>query len=101
MSAKTYASFETEHRRLAILKLLAGDAGYSANDSVIRSAVATLGFAASRDRIRADLRWLEEQELLTVDEVGALLVGKINQRGVDVSEGVARVDGVQRPSPGA
>ena len=85
--------------RLVILRLLAEDPGYSMNESVIQSAVKMFGHTVSRDRIKTELRWLEEQGLVTNQEVSTVLVANLTGRGSDVASGAARVDGVKRPSP--
>lgn len=85
--------------RLVILKALAEDQGYSMNESVLQEVLCLFGHTVSRDRVKTELRWLEEQGLVAVDEVAGILVAKVSSRGVDVATGVARVDGVKRPRP--
>lgn len=97
--SQNYKVHETQHLRLAILKFLHEDADYSINDSLLRDAIGHFGFSPSRDALRTQLRWLEEQQLLTIEEVGNLLVAKLTERGCDVATGAAKVDGVKRPGP--
>jgi len=85
--------------RLVILKALAEDQGYSMNESVLQEILGMFGHTCSRDRVKTELRWLEEQGLITLNEVVGTLVAKVTGRGVDVSTGAARVDGVKRPRP--
>lgn len=94
-----FADLVTADIRLVILRLLAEDPGYSMNESVLQQGVALLGHTVSRDRVRTEMRWLEEQGLLTVASVVGVLVGKLTPRGADVASGAARVDGVKRPGP--
>lgn len=96
-----YASnTHAEHLRLSILRLLhAQDGGLTANDSVLTDALPALGFRVPRDRVRTALAWLKEQELVTLETVGSLMVGTITRRGIEVAEGTARVPGVKRPAP--
>lgn len=86
-------------RRLAILRTLAEDAGYSLNESVLQSCLDALGHNVSRDRVRTDLRWLEEQGLVTLEEVVSVLVATLTGRGADVAAGRAAVPGIKRPRP--
>lgn len=85
--------------RLVVLKTLAEDQGYSMNESVLQEVLGMFGHTCSRDRVKTELRWLEEQGLVTLAEVVGVLVAKVTSRGVDVATGAARVDGVKRPRP--
>lgn len=85
--------------RLVILRLLAEDPGYSMNESVLQQGLGLLGHTVSRDRVRTEMRWLEEQRLITIAVVVGVLVAKLSARGADVASGAARVDGVKRPGP--
>lgn len=96
-----YRDYVTEDRRLAILHMLAADPGYSINDSVMQTALETIGHTASRDQIRTDYAWLEEQGLVSVDKVvdDKVHVARMTGRGADVEAGRATVPGIKRPSP--
>lgn len=89
----------TEDVRLVVLRLLNEGTGYALNDSILRAALAGYGHNVSRDKVRTELRWLEEQGLLTLETVGSVLVATLSLRGADVATGAARVDGVKRPGP--
>lgn len=95
----SFAQLIAEDARLVLLRLLNEDVGYALNDSILRSALADFGHNFSRDRVRTELRWLEEQGLLSLNSVGSVLVAKLSDRGADVAAGTARVDGVKRPGP--
>jgi Fe2+ or Zn2+ uptake regulation protein len=88
-------------QRLCILRILSVAPGYSANDSILDDILATWSHHISRDQVRTHVRWLEEQGLVTVEVLGRTLNAKLTQRGMDVAQGKAFVDGVKRPSPGA
>lgn len=96
-----YREFLTEDRRLAILHVLAGDPGYSVNDSIMRTALETIGHTVSRDQVRTDFAWLAEQGLVKVDVVleGKVHVARLTERGAEAEAGRATVPGVKRPSP--
>lgn len=97
----SYGDFVSEKRRLTILRYLAEENGYSANDSVMHSVVEHFGFGCSRDVVRGDFAWLRDLGLVTVEEVSSdVHSAKITQRGIDVSKGNARVAGIARPGPG-
>jgi len=96
----SFAHHLTEDRRLVILRLLAEAPGYSANESILHSAIQGFGHSVSRDMVRTDLAWLQEQELLTTEDLASIRVATLTQRGLDVSAARATVPGVKRPSPG-
>lgn len=88
-----------EDRRLTILILLAGAAGYEANQFLLQSALDGFGHMVSQDRLRADLAWLAEQGLVSVDSPGGVQIAKLTGRGLDVAQGRANHPGVKRPRP--
>jgi DeoR/GlpR family transcriptional regulator of sugar metabolism len=93
-----FDTLRTEDRRLAIVRLL--EEQPSANDGVLQSLLEMLGHAVSRDVVRSDLAWLDEQGLVSVEVVmGRVHVATITDRGVDVAKGRSVVPGVKRPSP--
>lgn len=95
-----FADFVTEDRRLAILRLLEGQRGYEANDSVLQIALDRLGHNVSRDVVRSDLSWLAEQGLVSLEIVlDSVTVATATQRGVDAALGRTIHPGVKRPSP--
>lgn len=97
----SFADFHFQHVRLTVLRLLAEAPGYAANDSVLNQAVNAMGLTCTRDQLRTNLGWLEEQRLVTLIEPAAgLTVATLTERGADVAAGRSVIAGVQRPSPG-
>lgn len=94
---RNYAQVLTEDRRLVILRVLAEMTSYKANSSVIGTLLERWGHEPSRDQIKTDLRWLEEQGLLAIEEIGSVLLATLNERGMDVSKGRVVQHGVKRP----
>lgn len=95
-----YANFIAEDRRLVILRFLADDNDYRLNDSILQKALDQVGHNVSRDMVRSDLSWLEEQGLITVEVVlDQIHVAELTKRGLDVAEGRSKVPGVKRPEP--
>lgn len=98
--AGDFTAVHDGHIRLASLRLLDAQAGYSANDSILQQAVNAMGLACTRDQMRGHLVWLEEQRLVTRAEIMAgVVVATLTERGADVANGRSIVPGVQRPSP--
>lgn len=98
---QTYEQFMTENRRLAVLSGLKACAQWRTNDAMLQKWVESMGHPVSADRVRSDLAWLAEQELVTVQAVDNLQVATLTERGLDVAEGRAHVPGVSKPKPGA
>lgn len=95
-----YAEYETQDRRLVLLKALAAAAQYRANAYLLRSFCDQMGHTASADRIAADLAWLAETGLCTTEAPRPeVLVATLTARGLDVAEGRAAHPGVKRPLP--
>ena len=95
----SYADHFAAHLRLTFLRVLDGAPACRANSSILQSAAHDLGLDASRDQVRTELAWLAEQRLVTVEEIGHLVVATLTERGGDVAGGRATVPGVQRPTP--
>lgn len=93
-----FAELRTADMRLVMLRSMAED-GYSLNESLLQSVLEMFGHSASRDRVRTEMRWLEEMGLITIETVAGILVGKLTGRGIDVASGAARIDGVKAPRP--
>lgn len=95
-----FSKILAEDRRLVILRTLAEDQDYSVNDFVLKRALAMLGHDVSRDVLRGDLSWLQDQALLRVKQLddGAIWVAVATEDGVDVSKGRPH-PGVARPAP--
>lgn len=97
----TYSDYMFEHARLAVLRALTEAPANSANDSVLAMVMDRLGVPLSRDQLRVQLGWLEEQQLVRLTRpTESLIVVTLRERGADVATGHAHVEGVQRPSPG-
>ena len=95
--SRNYAQTLTEDRRLVILRVLSEMPTYKANSSIIYTLLSNWGHSPSRDQVKSDLRWLEEQQLVQVEEVGTVFLATLTERGQDVSAGRALVPGVKRP----
>lgn len=97
-----FEQYQTEDRRLTILRALAAAAQYRANALLLRSFCDQVGHTCSSDRLAADLAWLAEAGLCTTQQPPmGVVVATLTARGLDVAEGRATHPGVQRPQPGA
>lgn len=94
-----FADYQTEDRRLVLLRGLQPAAQYRANAYLLRRFAESLGHSVSADRIEADLAWLCEQGLVDKTTAQGVTVATLTQRGLDVAKGDAQVPGVARPQP--
>jgi hypothetical protein len=92
-----YAQFLAEDRRLVILRILAEIPSYRTNSSVLTQLLANFGHSPSRDQVKTELHWLQEQGLVAIDDVSDVLVATLSERGADVASGRATVPGVKKP----
>lgn len=96
----SYPEHVTEDRRLRMLRTLIDQPTYTANEHYIRAEITALGHNVSRDRVRADIAWLDEQDLIISQEVSGMWLATLTARGEDVACGRVRITGVARPHPG-
>lgn len=88
------------HVRLAVLRLLDSQPTYSANDSVLVTAVQALGLSCTRDQMRGHLHWMGEMGAVTLlKPMDGVIVATLTERGADLANGRSSVPGVQRPGP--
>lgn len=97
MTPTDYNTFLAEDRRLVILRVLAEMPAYRANSFVLSTLLGQWGHAPSADQVKTDLRWLQEQGLLQIEEVQSVLIATLLTRGADVAAGRAMAPGVKRP----
>lgn len=93
----SYRDYLRKDVRLVLLRVLDEMPSYRANSSVLANVLHQFGHAATRDQVKTELRWLAEQGALTLDEAGDVLVATLAERGQEVAEGRAMIDGVARP----
>lgn len=94
-----YLDHLAEHWRITALRVLSAAPAYRSNDSVLRQAMESFGHALTRDQVKTTLTWLAEQGLVTIEDMRAVLVATLTERGLDVAEGRAVVPGVKKPGP--
>ncbi len=92
-----YADFIRADVRLVILRILSELPMYRANSSVLRMALDNYGHNWSRDQVKTELAWLQEQSLITTELMDPVLVATLTERGQDVATGRAIVPGIARP----
>lgn len=97
----SYQDFETEGRRLGILRILSRRNQFTTNEYSLNDELkGAYAHNVSRDRLHSDLAWLEEQGLVICQQPRAGWVITLTGRGADVAVGTAQVPGVAKPRPG-
>lgn len=97
----SYQDFQTEGRRLGILRILARRNLFTANEYSMNDELAgNYGHHVSKDLLHNDCAWLEEQGLVMVQQPRAGWIITLTGRGSDVAEGRAKTPGVATPQPG-
>ncbi|WP_144981148.1 VpaChn25_0724 family phage protein [Halomonas sp. C22] len=97
-----YNDYQTEGRRLCILRILSRRTQFTTNEYSLNDELkGAYAHIVSTDRLRSDLAWLEEQDLVILQSPRAGLVITLTSRGGDVADGLATVPGVAKPRPGA
>ncbi|AUN31250.1 VpaChn25_0724 family phage protein [Niveispirillum cyanobacteriorum] len=87
-----------EDLRLSILRLLHEAPGLTLNDSLLTKSVQILGISATRDQLRTEVGWLEQQGTIRCQVLSGLIVAELTERGSDAAKGLASIPGISRPS---
>jgi DNA-binding HxlR family transcriptional regulator len=92
-------SLSSEHRALALLRLLFRVPTYRSNELFLSDWLSAIGLACSSSQLKRQLCELEESGLLETTDVEGNLIVKLSDKGADVAEGKQVVLGVLRPTP--
>ncbi|HHK74840.1 MAG TPA: hypothetical protein ENJ57_06710 [Rhizobiales bacterium] len=95
-----YAETLSKHRRLTILKFLLDSPEYTSNASILEEVCNSFGVTSNRDQIVGDIQWLKEVGFVSSNGQGDFIVVSATARGVEIAQGKASHEGVQRPRPG-
>lgn len=94
-----YAALMAADRRLVLLQALSTAPDYALRETVLGRLLAGERLALGRDALRAELAWLSDRGLLTVEYHDDVWAPRITARGADVAAGRLIVDGIERPRP--
>lgn len=94
-----YSEHYNEELRLCLLKAVDEDPGKSVNDSLLHRVVGDYGFNCTRDHLRTQLLWLQNQgSAVSLREVGTAVIAQLAQAGEDHLQRRALIVGVKPPS---
>lgn len=100
----SYSDAMNEDLRLRVLQVLAAAPVFTQNEAGLSGTLAqSYGHAVSRDRLRCELSWLDEQGLLLIQKIGstaAVWIATLSSRGEDCAAGLTIIPGVARPRAG-
>jgi hypothetical protein len=100
MTSLKFSEFQSQHRRLAVLRgLQQAVAGYRASALLLRSYCEAVGHTALTGDLEADLAWLSLAGLVDLHTDQGVTSATLTAKGLDVATGHAIVEGVQRPGP--
>jgi len=86
-----------EDRRLCILQTLVHSNTYMLDENMLRTAIDSIGYKLSFDRLRTDIAWLYEQQLVHI-EASTTWGIYLTQYGLDAACGRMWIPGVKRPA---
>ena len=87
---------QIEFRRLCILGFLHEVMGAKSNDYVLQTALGRLGHVVTRTIIQADLRFLQDAGLVTIEDQDFVVVCQLTEAGHDVAARRTTVKGISR-----
>lgn len=97
-----FADIVIGNLRLTLLRVLNEATMHEANSSVLHQAVEAMGIRVTRDQVRTELGWLQEQRCVKLIELSPILfVATLTERGGDVAKGRSKIAGIPQPSPGS
>lgn len=88
------------NQRIVMLQAMYNDNDYSLSNEMLQRVLVMFGHGVSIERTNEQIKWLEEKQLVTVEDIGSnIIVVKLTRKGVDVAVGTDRMDGIDRPLP--
>lgn len=94
-----YADHLRRHRRITILRTLAAAPQYCANESLLHDVLDQVRVVSTRDQVRTELLWLEEQGFVKTETVFELMTATITEAGSEIANGRRVHPDVEKPSP--
>lgn len=86
------------HLRIALLRALNDDPGKVGNESLLMDLVNAVHISASREQVRVELVWLNEQGLIVATVARGSVMAQLTEEGIAVAEGRRTWEGVKRPN---
>ena len=90
-----------KHRRLAILKLLAGVDQYTLNASLLEDGLNGVGVPSTRSQVITEVVWLSDNGFANHQDHGDFVVVTATDSGVNISSGRSTHPEIKRPRAGS
>lgn len=92
----------TEEIRLTILQFLKADPGYSINHRIMAMMLdENRAYSLTEDQVKTHFQWLEEQDCVTIETVGAFTSARLTDTGLAAASNRKHIPGIARPRPSA
>ncbi|MBK1868268.1 hypothetical protein [Taklimakanibacter albus] len=95
----SFNDFVLRDLRLCLLRALAEQPGYTANEVLLQKVAAGYGMSRTREVIRTELNFLADVSAITVVNQGSYAIATLHRRGQDHVDGLIEIAGVKKPSP--
>jgi len=89
---------QLEERRLHTLQIIRDANDYIANELIVQRLLDGMGHRISSDRLRTDLAWLYEQQLIHLETEEIWMI-HLTRHGLDMVDGRTWIPGIRRPEP--
>lgn len=93
----SYREMIEAEQRLLLLRTLLDDPDRSANERILRRALATYGHALGEDAGRRVVQWLADAGCVKVEDLSGLWVVTLTTRGAEVVRAETTVPGIAHP----
>lgn len=94
-----YSDYAIRDLRLVLLRSLEKQPKYTASEVILQKEAEAFGHSRSRDHIRNELRFLADVGAVRAIEESGYMIATLTRRGQDHVEGLAEIEGVNKPSP--
>lgn len=87
---------ESEKRRFAILRHLRDTPARELNAAILADGCRVQGIPTTGDQVLTAMKWLADNDLVTVRSLGSFTVAKLTRAGSEVARGITDVPGILR-----
>lgn len=86
------------NQRLIMLQGMENDNGYALSNEMLQRLLTAYRHKVGISHVNTQVAWLKAHQLVTTEDLeNGIVIAKLTPLGLDVSRGLARVEGVERP----
>lgn len=93
----TLERHKSEHRALAVLRMLGDEPSYMSNAEIVRGYFNLVGLGCSQEQVCECFEMLERSGLIVTSKAKTLTVIRLTAKGEEAGKGLVVVDGILRP----